>query len=308
MGADFPFKINMSMSPFYICALKKAYLSRKGDITTIEAFINRIDFLDARPLDVHGMSINPWLRLIMKGQNPSAEFLDNQMALFEKGNRVEIANGENPIRWVGSGALLILETKNRKKYAILNKRHPKYAWGGFFDANGGYSSSIVDMILPEKLGRRELEEEVVIFEKGQKLPLKKMDLQIIRPKHQAEAVVHFEGQMFNTKDLILIIDSKTATVDFRQIFEAKIETLENLIFVDGEERFTNKRDKVFQNRPMLLFDLDDLKSSTVNPALKITPVKGFIGGREINDTENSQYELNQKLITPTLREILRSTN
>lgn len=295
-------------SPFYVCALKKAFLTKKGDKTTIEAFLERRDFTDARPLDENGMSINPWIKLLTKRHNPSAKFLDNQMAIFRKEKSTEIANNENPLRWVGSGALLILETKDQKRYAVLNKRHPNYAWGDFFDANGGLCSSISDMLLPGNLGRKELEEEVVIFENGRKVPFDKMDLRIIKPKHQTEAIVHFKGQVFNTKNLIIIIDSDTGTVDFRQIFKVKIKTLDNLIFVDGEERFTKEDNKVSQNRPTLLFNLDDLKRSATNPELKVTPVKGFLNGNEINQTEKSQYGLNEKLITPALREILKSIN
>ena len=276
--------------PFYICRLEKASLNRTGNATTIEVYLNSKNFLENVSLDETGMSTNPWIELLTKRKNPSRDFLKRQLELFEKGESVEIADENNPIRWVGSGALLILETADEKQYAVLNKRHPKFAWGNFYDANGGYSSSIVDMLNPDTLAKREVAEEIKIEKRGNELKFDLLNPSALLPKNPVQAIIHFKGQTFITDNLILIIDPETGTIDFRQILKIRLETLEGIVITDHEEMFADKTSKISQKRPILTVPLEEL-----------------IAIRETNRVITlPEFTITQELLTPSLKAILEN--
>lgn len=256
----------MKKTPFYICKLKKAYLSKN----TLEVFLDSKDFLDARPLDKKGQSKNKWIIQITKRQNPSKNFLNKQLKKVTSEKPISIATQKHPLRWLGSGALLILRDKNSKRYAILNKRHPLSAWGNYLDANGGYSSTVSDMLSPKKLGMRELIEEIIIFKKGKNISLENENLKEVKIKNPVEVIINYKNKKIVEKNLILIIDSATATIDFRQIFELCVSNIGDYTFFDGETRFNKPDNEISQNRKIFLMELDKLKKlkRMITPALK----------------------------------------
>lgn len=266
LGGQLSIADKMKNSPFYISKLKSAFLS-KG---CLEVFLDSKDFLDARPLDNNGWSKNKWIIDITNRKNPSANFLNNQLKKINSKNKIQIATDKHPLRWLGSGALLILKEKGGKKYAILNKRHLRSAWGGYLDANGGYSSSVPDMLSPNKLGLRELCEEVIIFKNGKKVNLKKIKLKEIPLKFPTDVYIYYKNKKIVEKNLILIIDSKTATIDFRKIFELSISKISEYSLKDEETYFINQKSEINQNRNIFVMELEKLKKlkGKITPALK----------------------------------------
>jgi hypothetical protein len=289
-------------SPFYICKLDKAFLKHDGETTIIEAFLNSKNILMNLALDQFGMSTNPWIKTLTARQNPSAAFLTEKQKLFAEGTDVQIANEENPVRWVGSGALVILETSDGQKYAILNKRHKKYTWADYYDANGGYSSSDGDMIRPDFLAKREVAEELLFVQNDIPLPIELLDPEIIQPKKPVTAIVHYKGQAVRTNNLILIIDKETGTIDFRQILKIKLPNLINLFITDREDMFVDKTNKASQGRPILLVPLNGLVE-VIKKDMTLIPFRVFATSGDVNPYN---YKITNNLLTPALRSILQN--
>lgn len=280
LGADLPQKITMPRKervsnehkdmPFFICRLENAVLHYEKGKKTLEVFLERKNFIDTKDLDERGIAKNPWLEELRNGRNKNGSFVKGQMDLIGALKDVTIADAEHPIRWVGSGALLILKDRSGKRHAVLNERHPLSSWPGYMDANGGFSSSIKDMLLPGELGDKELNEEVIIKRDGKRIPITAKPLKF---PGSTTAVVHFKGQVFTTPDLILVVDAETGVIDFRRIVEMEIDDIKNFTFEDGETRYTGKNEEVLQGRKIFTMTVDRLlvyKSwgEKMTPALK----------------------------------------
>ena len=257
--------------PFFICRLERAVYHTGSKENILEVWLNRNNFIDASSLDARGLAKNSWLEGLRVGKNPHAQFVKKQ--LERRDGEIVIADGEHPIRWVGSGGLLILKDKKGGEYAVLNRRHPLASWPGHIDANGGYSSSVADMCFPGELGERELKEEVIIKQKGKRIPLN------ITPRHIPGAttvIVHFKGQEFVTPDLILVIDSNTGVIDFRRVYEMEIGNFFDYSFEDGEKRHTGENIEVSQGREIFVIRLKNLISRFKKKEDKFTPALSAI--------------------------------
>lgn len=286
--------------PFYVCRLRNALLTCDGSSKTIEVILDRKDFLENLDLNASGMSRNPWIEKLTKRKNPSSDFVRQQLDIFEKTGKAELANDENPIRWLGSGTILILKTPEEKEYLVLNQRYQSLAWGGFFDGNGGYSSAITDMLLPATLALKELQEEVIITDSTENIDFASAESNVLPIKNPTRVIVHFSGQTFTTDNLKLIVDADTATIDFRQILCLNIQNLDNLTFMDGEARFVNKTDQVLQKRPILLFSLTEIRKM-FQDGKGVIPVKGFINATKIDESKLKNYTATKDTLTPTLK-------
>lgn len=286
--------------PFYVCRLRNGLLTCDGIARTLEVTLDRRDFIENIDLDDNGMSQNPWIQKLTKRKNPSSDFVRQQLNIYEETGKAELADNENPVRWLGSGTILIVKTSEGKEYLVLNQRHKSFAWGGFFDGNGGYSSTITDMLLPATLALKELQEEVIITDGTENIDFSLAKSTVLRIKNPTRVIVHFSGQSFTTDNLKLIVDPDTATVDFRQILCLNIQNLDNLTFMDQETMFTNKNSQTLQERPILLFSLGDVREM-FQDGKGIIPVKGFLGAKKIEEPELKNYFATKDTLTPTLR-------
>jgi len=286
--------------PFFVAKLKQAILFRNGNSTILEVTINEKDFLKDLKLDQRGMSTLPWIIKLTKRENPSADFLEKQLDIFKETGSGILANSKNPVRWLGSGVILFLKTSAKDGYLVVNQRHKNYTWGGFFDGNGGFSSSIKDMLYPSKLALKELKEEMVIKSGRKRLKHSSIPSKEIPIKKSTVVIVHFKNKSYKTNNLKLIVDPDTGTIDFRQIRQIYINNLNNLTFVDGEKRFINKKDQTLQERPILIFSLEDVKEM-FQAKKSIVPIKGFKNSVRIDETNLVKYRMTKYNLAPTLK-------
>jgi len=67
------------------------------------------------------------------------------MKRYAKGADVAIATEGQPVRWLGAGGLLLVKDRY-DMYAIINKREGSFVYSDYYDANGGLSSSVEEML------------------------------------------------------------------------------------------------------------------------------------------------------------------
>lgn len=285
-------------TPFYICAVRRSTLAIKNSVTILDVFLDKKDFVDPRPLDEHGMSLNPWIIALTNRRNPAKDFLIKQLNKFKKTGFAVLADETHPIRWCGSGAVLILEDDSKNKYLVVNKRHANAAWGNYFDGYGGYSSSKADMLNPVKLGLREFAEEI-------KFNIKHKP-KIIKPDKNSKIVIHFQKRKYIYNNLNIIIDSETGTVDFRVLSLLKIKNLDNLKITDHETIFINKKSQRRQKRPVLLYDFEDINKLVSGKNRTAIPVKGYYENNVIDNKSLKEYKISLSVMTPTLLATLKN--
>ncbi len=238
---------------------------------------------------------NPWLRQLRLGQNPGAEFLKRQideLAQASPGDVITLATDENPMRWAGSGGILLIADANGGVLTPLNIR-PEYAfYGNRLDANGGLSSSVFDWLRPDVLGLREIAEEVIVVANGKIVlpvnlkddeavlsgldidqltdrqrkvagsvlgetgyPVVPVPVEDVTPADVSETIsVHFEDRVFVSHGACFV-DPATGSLDLRKIYRMTVESIDDLIIVDGE---TDEDPSRSRNRDILLFNKDDL--------------------------------------------------
>lgn len=289
-------------APFYVCRLTNAKLLHTPKNPKLVVTFERDQLLDPRPLDKNNHSLNPWIIELTSGGNQHAEFLKEAFADFEKGRDVVLADEEHPVRWLGSGALLILKDKSGE-YAVINKRTGSFIWENRFDANGGLASSIKDMLYPRELGVRELKEEVKITARsGVGINPK---LREIKPKNSYDVEVHFKGQVFETEGLIFVPDAKAGTLDFRSIYSAEVSDVRKLVLSDMETIVSKNGKNLPTSRPILIFKLKDLIKMYRGSSIA-RPVAGFINGQKIKPSELANYRVKKGLLTPVLGGILNA--
>lgn len=299
----------MKSNPFYICAANDITITKKIQgynlNVNLPPYKDSKVYINGRPLDKNGFSKNPWIIKLTKRKNPSAGFIRKQLKLLDKLESVKLADKKHPIRWLGSGAMLIIRTAYGKEYAVLNKRHITSAWGGYFDANGGYGSSLTDLLSPKKLAIREISEEIkFISPKG--INLKTAKLYSISLNPQTSVSVRYNNKKYISRNLALIVDPDTGTVDFRQVFRVNIKSLDELILTDGETRFANPHKEILQGRPILLYLLSDLKKMAGRPNFRPVPIKGYENKNEMDKLKLKKFAISNKTITPALTCILKS--
>ena len=246
----------MPKRPFYICKLEDAVLNRN----ILRVTLKEKNFIKNVKLNNRGLAKNKWLELLRIGKNPSADFV--------KKNKKVIADKNHPIRWVGAGSMLVLEDINHKKFIVINKRHYLSTWPNHLDVNGGYSSSVEDMLHPDRLAMRELKEEVLIKKNGKKAKIK---ANVLKLSKTITIDVSFKNRKYTTRNLILIVDADTGVIDLRQIVKMKIDDIKNYTFEDGETRFTGKYKEVSQKRKIYVIPLEKLTKMFKNGKEKFTP-------------------------------------
>lgn len=161
--------------------------------------------------------------------------------------------------------------------------------------------SIEEMAKPAKPALRELQQEILINGK----PASEFRLEEIRPANAWTVKIYLKPVEFCEDGLILVVDPKTGTIDFRKIFLMKLKNIDKLKFADGETIHTRDNRELPGNRPIFIFRLRDLLQ-ILNPVMIARPIKGFREGEKISDQELLEYKISRAEITPALDAILNS--
>jgi hypothetical protein len=285
-------------SPFYVSKLTRAILRHTNDGPELHVTLDRKEFLKAGPLDENNRSQDPWIKALTAGNNPGEEVMREALKQFSKGKDVPIATERHPVRWLGAGGILVIKDRS-DLYVLLNKREGSAVWKDRFDANGGFSSSIEEMLSPISLAQRELGEELFIGSK----PISDSKLQRIIPKRSWKVSMSFKRN-FCEDGLIFTPDPSTGTLDFRIIEALKTKYIDSLTFGDRETIHAKDNSQIRTNRPTFVFRLVDILGIFSSPNMIVRPLKGFRNGIKMADEELLRYEISDSSITPTLKDLL----
>jgi hypothetical protein len=338
-----PNSLRSEYKPFLIAKVSEVFVQKGNDGEKIyDIYLSRNEFVAEKGLDDNGLSVNTWLQLLTSNRNPGADFVKRQISSLDKSHpneRVQIASNEFPLRWAGAGVLLVIETPDAQKYAVVNIRH-KYAFhGGKLDANGGVSDSLMDWLTPGFLGFRELTEEIILIKDetilvpsaldsnkddprapellktaithkkiknvaesivGKSFSIEEIPITEITPPSFTDfARIHFKGVQFSFRGLV-IVDAEGGSLDVRNIYLAQVNTLKGLTILDGETKYDAQGNSSLQGRKILLLKWDDIRELSRNHQTSILPMVTFHNGISIEPKEQ-KYQL-----TPALSYITKS--
>ena len=287
-------------SPFYVAKVTNATLSHGPLGPNLQILLNRKNFFDAGILDVNSRSVDTWTISLTGGRNPHAAFVQDALGKFQKGENTVLADKDHPIRWLGAGGLLLL-SNGSETFAVINKRVGSFIWDGYYSDNGGLSSSIDELLSPTKLASRELNQELMI--NGRSIE-HFSPVEVYFP-NSCHVTISFKGQDFHETDLILVVDPKTGTIDFRKIFTLHFTDISALTLSDNETLHSKDHKEIPLHRPIFLVPLRELLK-IMGSKSKAVPAIGFIDGDKIPHGELGTFKIAENLLTPSLRAILET--
>jgi len=259
----------MKNEPFLLAKIKKAHIQKEDKLTVIELFVNK-PFLSAGVLDNKGMSKNPWMKLITAGENPGKNFINSQLEKLEKSKdkkKFRIATKAFPLRWASAGGILILNLPGGKKMVPIIKRAPFGQHPNKLDLPGGMSSSLDDMLYPEKLARREINEEIIISVSGKRKKINLLDITEKFATHKI--VINYLNSTYGYTGIVCL-DDTNAAIDTRNVFLVDINS-SNLTVTDGEIFVDQNHRPLSVHREIKLVEYRDLFKIPYNqmtPAFK----------------------------------------